>query len=105
MMEERGECVAEKGELARVRSVATADASCAASFVAPRHHHRRQTSVESLPSHRRCELLSSHKQDPMRRERDKTTRGEREGVVEWFLPPLLSPPSPSVELATARVTR
>ncbi|QHO16854.1 uncharacterized protein DS421_10g307190 [Arachis hypogaea] len=104
MMEERGECVAEKGELARVRSLATAVASCAASFVAPRHHHHRRTSVESLSSHQRCELLSSHKQDPMRRERDRTTRGERDGVVGWFLSPLFSPPSPSVELATARVT-
>ncbi|XP_016172512.1 uncharacterized protein LOC107614899 [Arachis ipaensis] len=92
------------GELARVRSVATAVTLCAANFVAPRRHHRRRTAVESLPSHRRCELLSSHKQDPMRRERDRTTRGEREGVAGWFLPPLLSPPSPSVELAAVGVT-
>ncbi|QHO00467.1 uncharacterized protein DS421_13g406740 [Arachis hypogaea] len=65
MMEEQRECVAEQRELMRVRSVATVIVPCAASFVAPRHHHPRRTAVESLPSHQRCELLSSHKQDPM----------------------------------------
>ncbi|QHO24372.1 uncharacterized protein DS421_12g371670 [Arachis hypogaea] len=55
---------------------------CAASFVAPHHHHRCRTSV----SHRRRELLSSHhKQDPMRRERERQNDVRRErrhcGVV------------------------
>ncbi|XP_020977449.1 uncharacterized protein LOC110271260 isoform X2 [Arachis ipaensis] len=100
-MEDRGECVAEKGELARVRSVATAVAPCAASFIAPDHHHCCRTSV----SHRQRELLSSlHMQDPMRRERQNYARRERRHYG-WFLPLPLSPPSPSVELAVAGVTR
>ncbi|XP_016200730.1 uncharacterized protein LOC107641790 [Arachis ipaensis] len=96
-MKERGECVTEQGKLARVRSVATVVASCTASFVAPRHHHRRRTTMESLPSNRRCELLSSLKQNPMRRERETKQREEREKALRGFLPPLLSLPSPPPE--------
>ncbi|QHO02499.1 uncharacterized protein DS421_13g424310 [Arachis hypogaea] len=99
MKEERGECVTEQGKLVRVRSVATVVAPCAASFAAPRHHHRRRTTMESLPSNRHCELLSSLKQNPMRRERDITTRGEREGVAGVSAAAALS------AIAAAGVTR
>ncbi|QHO28081.1 uncharacterized protein DS421_7g213580 [Arachis hypogaea] len=104
MMEERRECVAEQGKLARVRSGATTVAPCIANFVAPRHHHRRRTAVESLSSHRRYELLPSHEQPDAKRERETGQREEREKTLRsgfcrcsslchrrvWSSPPLES---------------
>ncbi|XP_020987773.1 uncharacterized protein LOC107465718 isoform X1 [Arachis duranensis] len=82
MVEERRECVAEQGKLVRVRSGATTVAPCIANFVTPRYHHRCQTTVESLPSHRRCARAAIKPRATRCEERATEQREEREKALQ-----------------------